>query len=302
MSSRPDRPLPPPPSDDTEDVQTQEVEQGVTSLLITPPISTVRKDDAHVHPFHSSLPTGTPNDPLALTPLRAHYLKKTLVNLQINHELGVLTDPGLGAGSLGLLGSPFTLPPAVKEDATRDYGIELRQNGLPFMRFLFHQFILPFPFLKAAPDTFWSAKVQPFLSSFLAISPSTPADQDDPTWTPEEKKEAVERKKLWIKLEKHMALMFGAGMKLIGGEEVVRIGQAELRRLEELSEARRRKLKQMEEDRGTGFEVNVVGVRVVSEKHRVRHKSHEVGGWTSSLTAGIPYPNEQTRCTRRLCL
>lgn len=271
--ARPDRPLPPPPQDDDE------TERAVDALSLDDapsPASAARVDSAHVHPFHSSLPAPGRTDPLALTPLRAHYLKKTLVSLEINHELSVLTDPGLGAGSLGLLGSPFTLPAAVKEDAARDHGVDLRQSGLPFMRYLFHQFVLPFPFLKAAPDTFWSAKVQPFLSSFLAITPSTPVDHEDPTWTPEEKREAVERKKLWIKLEKHMALMFGAGMKLVGGEEVVRIGQAELRRLEELSEARRRKLRQMEDDRGTGFQVNVVGVRLVSEKTRVRHKTHEV--------------------------
>lgn len=104
----------------------------------------------------------------------------------------------------------------------------------------------------------------------------------------EEKKEVAERAKMWNKVEKHGALMVGIGIKVVGGEEIVRIGQSELRRIENEREARR--LEWMTK-RGYAagpsadgapppptmvFEVNVVGVRLVSEKGRVRSKSHEV--------------------------
>ena len=114
--------------------------------------------------------------------------------------------------------------------------------------------------------------------------------------TKEEKKESEERKRMWAKVEKHMGLMVGVGVKVVGGEEVVRIGQSELRRLEMVQQERRRKWAEkhavglppppgsangQNQDQPppqhTVFEVNVVGVRVVTEKGRVRHKSHEVG-------------------------
>ncbi|WVF70932.1 hypothetical protein IAT40_005727 [Kwoniella sp. CBS 6097] len=251
----------------------------------------------HLHPYHSTLPTSSMEPPTILTPLRAHYLKKTLVNLQVTHELGLITDPVLGANALGLLGDPFVLPEAAKKEAMARVSEISRQEGsslgdLPFLRFMFHQFLLPFPFLATAPPTFWSAKVQPFLSSFLATTGvaahATLTEQErevaESLMTKEERKEAQERKKLWAKVEKHLALMFGVGIKLTSGEEVVRIGQAELRRLEELQEERRRKWVEKHGgpqgatnamDPTQGFEVNVVGVRVVTEKGRVRHRSHE---------------------------
>jgi hypothetical protein len=104
----------------------------------------------------------------------------------------------------------------------------------------------------------------------------------------EEKKEVADRAKLWNKVEKHGALMVGIGIKVVGGEEIVRIGQSELRRIEEDRETRRR---EWMAKRGMNagpevpgappppamvFEVNVVGVRLVAEKGRVRSKSHEV--------------------------
>ena len=258
---------------------------------------------AHLHSYVSALPSSNTADvPNTLTPLRAHYLKKTLVNLQMAHELNLITDPVLGANSLGLLGDPFVLPESAKREAMARVSEYARAEGrvgdLPFMRFLFHQFLLPFPFLATAPPSFWSAKVQPFLSSFLAttgaIAHATMSKEEreasEALMTKEERKEAEERNKLWSKVEKHTALMVGVGIKIVGGEEVVRIGQQDLRRLEEQQEVRRRRwaeqrARQMEMQTGDMvFEVNVVGVRVVVEKGRVRSKSHDVSfGFLRSL-------------------
>lgn len=249
-------------------------------------------DPSHLNPYHSTLPDMQP--PTIMTPLRAHYLKKTLVNLQIAHELSVITDPVLGANALGLLGPPFALPEEAKQLVAARIGREAipsvyTTGDLPFMRYMFHQFMLPFPFLASAPPTFWSHKVQPFLSSFLATTGAaqhatkTPQELEiaESLMTKEEKKEAEEKKKLWAKMEKHLGLMIGVGIKLVGGEEVVRIGQSELRRIEQAQEEKRRRYAEKHAAEGhpppmISFDVNVVGVRTIVPKSRVRHKTHEV--------------------------
>lgn len=287
-------------------------------------VSTAKTTADHLHPYVSNLPDNA-QIPLTLTPLRAHYLKKTLVALQLSHELRLITDPVLGANALGLLGDPFVLPEAAKKEALKRVSEMSRQENsigdLPFMRFLFHQFLLPFPFLSTAPPSFWSAKVQPFLSSFLTttgvIQRSSLTREEkimaESLMSKEEKREMTERAKLWNKAEKHGALMIGVGIKIVGGEEVVRIGQSELRRIEQEREARRqewlakRGLAQPAvpgapppPSAGVMFDVNVVGVRAVAEKGRVRSKTHEVRlHWkmmllTSPLLtiAGVSHPHK----------
>lgn len=224
-----------------------------------------------------------------LTPLRAHYLKKTLINLEIERELNALSDPSLGASALGRLGPPFLMLDKEGKPIKPRPGDDASVQDLPLIRYMFHQFLLPFPFLANAPPTFWSHKVQPFLTSFLAISqmklsPAVmslnnerpDAEPDLTLLSEDEVKEYYERKKLWDKLTKNLAMLFGVGVRLSNGEEVVRIGQRELNRLEEQAKARRKRASEREEKVGTGFDVNVICVRTVTEKGRVRNRSHDV--------------------------
>jgi hypothetical protein len=348
--AKPDKPLPPPPPPpaqlnhmDEEELRLQtdfETAQGFTSPPSPPrpavrsmpptrkppppPVSTDEREHEtvqsakatadHLHPYVSAVPDNS-QIPLTLTPLRAHYLKKTLVALQLSHELMLITDPVLGANALGLLGDPFVLPEAARREAMKRVSEISRQEGsigdLPFMRFLFHQF--------------WSAKVQPFLSSFLTttgvIQRSSLTREEkimaESLMSKEEKKEVAERAKMWNKIEKHGALMVGIGIKVVGGEEIVRIGQSELRRIEEDRETRRREWMAKRgmspavpgapppPSAGMVFEVNVVGVRVVAEKGRVRSKSHEVSssltGMSQAHHVGIPYSNQSYWSTRCPC-
>ncbi|WVO13112.1 hypothetical protein L204_100723 [Cryptococcus depauperatus] len=312
-SLRPERPLPLPPPDELASPPKRLASLTITDSPLPQPLATAPLDaippahtaipppksapaaivsKSHLHPFHSTLSALTDHS-TELTPLRAHYLKKTLVNLQVKHELSLITDPVLGANALGLLGDPFVFSEQARRHALERVSQVAREEGqlsdLPFLRFMFHQFLLPFPFLASAPPSFWSAKVQPFLSSFLATTGmqqhTTQTDQErqtvDALMTKEELKEAQERKKLWNKAEKHLALVFGLGIKLTSGEEIVRIGQAELRRLEQLQQDRERQFMKTHggrlpgDPRDTMFEVNVIGVRLVVEKGRVRSRSHE---------------------------
>src|SRR5579863_4787638 len=99
------------------------------------------------------------HDPLELTPIRAHYLKKTLIQLQFTREIQAITSAANNstASTLSYLGPPFSPP---QKDAPL--------VDLPFLRYLFRQFLLTFPFLAAAPKDFFPDKVQPFVSSLIS--------------------------------------------------------------------------------------------------------------------------------------
>jgi len=103
--------------------------------------------------FHSANKTQYAPDSAAhaLTPLRAHYLKKTLVRLQLEKELAQMQQPD----ALEQLGPPFRTPNPVQRDK------------LPLIRHLLHQFVLTFPFFESAPPDFFPNKVQAFVERML---------------------------------------------------------------------------------------------------------------------------------------
>jgi len=193
---------------------------------------------------------------LALTPLRAHYLKKSLIQLQFHKELDDLTNaPSDGVSTLAYLGHPFTPPPKSS-----------RPLDLPFLKYIFRRFLLTFPLLAAADETFYSEKLQVFVASALArnISPSSLLeDESDPKGA---------RLKLLDKVERNLALFFSSGTKLVEPEEVVRLNQNDLDRLERLA---KRRLARLTKHRDV-FEVNIVCVRTVTDKGRVRSRLHDV--------------------------
>lgn len=140
---------------------------------------------------------------------------------------------------------------------------------------MFRQFVLTFPFLTTAPKDFFPSKLQPFVDSLLSRNLSS-----ELSLFPEEDLEAVDPEhsgtaRALAKVEKHMALLLGSAIKLQEEEEVVRLSQKDLDRLEA---AQRRRMRRYE-GKGKGkekFNVNVVCVRTVSEKGRVRRKHHDV--------------------------
>lgn len=214
-----------------------------------------------------SVPKSTDDDPvdhvqvpseehyLALTPLRAHYLKKSLIQLQFHKELNHITNaPDDGGSTLAYLGAPFTPPPTGAQPL-----------DLPFLKYIFRQFVLTFPLLAAADKSFYPNKLQVFVASALAknISPTSLLEaENDPK---------AARIKLLDKLERNFALLFSAGTKLVEQEEVVRLNQHDLDRLEQLAKKRQARLAKHRDV----FEVNIVCVRTVTDKGRVRSRVHE---------------------------
>ena len=141
-------------------------------------------------------------------------------------------------------------------------------QDLPFLRFLLRRFALSFPSRASVLKYFFPDKVQPFLGSLLSRNLSPTSVLDD---NPEDSEEAA-RHRLLNKLERNLAMLLTSAIKLVEPEEVVRLSQADLNRLEALARkraARERKLKD-------SFDINVVCVRTVTEKKRMRSKVHEV--------------------------
>lgn len=196
-----------------------------------------------------------------LTPIRAHYLKKTLISLQFNSELQCLLQPPLNpsVSPFSYLGPPFTSPP--KDAPSIDF---------PFLRFVFRQFILSFPFLASAPKDFFPQKVQPFFVSFLSrnLSTTSPFDDEDQS----EPAEQATRTRIVSKIQKQLTLLLVSAAKLKEPEDVVRLSQRDLNRLETLARRYRARQAQLKDS----FDVNIIGVRAITDQGRVRSKIHEV--------------------------
>ncbi|GAA5879573.1 hypothetical protein JCM3774_000289 [Rhodotorula dairenensis] len=231
-----------------------------------------------------------PEAPLHLTPLRAHYLKRELVTLEFVKELQQLDSPG----ALSVLGPPFLpksrftngvpqpAPPPGSEAARQEEREYEAQVDLPFLRFVFHHFVLSFPFLVACPPTFYSHKLQAFVYSFVARNISTSDERETDT----------KRRRVAGKVEKHLGLVMSAAIKLVennGREEVVRIeddgtshtgAPATQKAANEpnagLVMLKKRGALTVVERADEAFSINVVSVRTQSTKTRMRTtRKHE---------------------------
>ena len=190
-----------------------------------------------------------------LTPLRAHYLKKSLIQLQFAQEFVSITSPGpTNVSTLSYLGSPFSTPP---KDAP--------PVDLPFLRYIFRQFVLTFPFMAAAPKDFYSQKLQPFVAAMVSRNLSSSVFDDIDT-------EPAVHKKTLQKFERNLSLFMSGATKLLEREEVVRLTQSDLDRLDLLSKKRQARLAKDREI----FEINIVCVRTVLDRGRIRNRVHEV--------------------------
>jgi hypothetical protein len=134
------------------------------------------------------------------------------------------------------------------------------------LRYLFRQFLLTFPFLAAAPKDFFPDKVQPFVSSLISRNLNSTPILDD------ESVDTAGAAKIISKAERSFALFLNYAVKTVEKEEIVRLSQSDLDRLEAIAQKRHAKLMKKKDV----FEVNVVCVRTLVDKGRVRSKVHEV--------------------------
>lgn len=80
------------------------------------------------------------------------------------------------------------------------------------------------------------------------------------------------RLKLLRKVERSLSILMVSGVKLAEPEQVVRLSQADLNRLELLARKRMAREKKAKDS----FEINVVCVRTVIDKGRMRSRAHDV--------------------------
>lgn len=181
-----------------------------------------------------------------LTPLQAHYLKKTLVKLQLQRELHQILRPD----ALELLGPPFrssrTIPPA----------------QMPLLRHVLHDFVLTFPFFEQAPKDFFSSKVQVFVERMLERNIISVSEGDE---SPSGISGMVRRS------EKYLSMLIGSGLRVRGvQEDIVRINDQDRQRLSALDAQRASAMGQTK----SNVSLNIVGVRTVVERGLVRSLSH----------------------------
>lgn len=182
---------------------------------------------------------------LDLTPLRAHYLKKTLVSLQLEEELKAIHRPDV----LELLGPPFRSSKRIQNDE------------LPLFRHILHQFVLTFPFFQSASPDFFSNKVQLFVERMLERNLIVLDEFDN----------SHHSSSMVQKTKAYLTMLLSSGLHAQGVEEdIVRICENDRQRLSSL-DARRHAA----QDPGHAFttKVNIVCVRRTLSRGRIRHKT-----------------------------
>ncbi|CAI2172599.1 18636_t:CDS:10 [Funneliformis geosporum] len=180
-------------------------------------------------------------NPTPLSPLQVHYLKKELISRQIKTEIQSLSQ----YGALKNLGPPFADKDCVESDT-------------PFLRFIFIRFVLTFPFLQKADNTFWS-KLSEFLDEFAKKNISSSSTRDERT----------KRKKLGENIVNELTLLLNAGIKTTAGkDESIKVD------FTGAYENRNQKLLDDLSCTINGWNINVVSVRTIWEKHRIREHAH----------------------------
>lgn len=196
-----------------------------------------------------------------LSPVQAHYLKKALISQELQHEINLLSTKD----SLSTFGTPFK----ENEDTPTHKGAVV---DLPLLRFFFANYIKTFPFLKKADEKFWQDKVQVFVNLFVSKHISSSGDRQ----------EVTKRRRLALKAEKHLSLLFNSGIKA-SNDETVKTATPPIPQKQPSIQPFR-----PEGNAINGLDVNVVTVRIVWERRHVRQHPHGVN--IQSVSHGLLIP------------
>ena len=208
-----------------------------------------------LHRLHSAVSYNSkmsvPPPGSVLTGKQEHYLKRELISQQTKWEIRELSHPT----ALRRFGAPFL------SDAGE---VAPEDSDLPLLRYIFVHFVRNFPFLNQAQEKeFWQDKLKLFLESFANkhISGS------------EDRLEETKRSKLAIKATKLVELMMVSGIPTASGyEERIRFSEMEV--VDRSANADGLVVNQPEGNAINGWDVNVEGVRTVTEKRHVRKHQH----------------------------
>lgn len=186
-----------------------------------------------------------------LTGKQEHYLKRELISNQTEWEVSELSHPT----ALQRFGAPF------RSDAGE---VKPEDSELPLLRYIFVHHVRNFPFLNQAKEKeFWQDKLQAFLESFANKHISSAEDRLEQT----------KRAKLALKATKLVELMMVSGIPTASGyEERIRFSEMEV--VDRGANEQGLVVNVPEGHRINGWDVNVAGVRMVSEKRHVRYHKH----------------------------
>ncbi|KAL1917713.1 uncharacterized protein VTP21DRAFT_3547 [Calcarisporiella thermophila] len=186
---------------------------------------------------------------LNLTPRQIHYLKKELLTIQLQKEIQQLP----------------TLPSLKSLQSAKD-------SPLPLLQFVYSHFVVTFPFLTDAENDFW-AKMDIFMGEINKRHLSTTSEREEMT----------KRRKMMLKAEKSLVLLFNAAIRTPAQEESIRpldlieIGD-ELNGAMfpgELGDAGAETLEKSRQGNVVnGLDINVSGVREIYVKRTVREHPH----------------------------
>nr|POF26387.1 px domain-containing protein [Quercus suber] len=195
---------------------------------------------------HSVPPSGS-----VLTGKQEHYLKRELLSHQTQYEVHELSHPT----ALQRFGAPF------RSDAGE---VAPEDSELPILRFIFVHHIRNFPFLDQAKEKeFWQDKLQVFLESFANKHISSSEDRAEQT----------KRAKLALKAQKVVELMMVSGIPTASGyEERIRFSEMEV-----VDSGPNEQGLVVNVPKGhviNGWDVNVAGVRMVSERRHLRQHEY----------------------------
>ncbi|KAK9474268.1 uncharacterized protein V1510DRAFT_361350 [Dipodascopsis tothii] len=209
-----------------------------------------------VHTAKAAVGTAGAAPPAPLTGAQEHYLKKELISLQVGREI-----EGLGtADALREFGEPFL--PAV---STKSESPATSSSTFPILRHVFVQHVRTFPFLDQTDETeFWQGRVQKFWESFMAKQISSTEDRSEET----------KRKRLAFRAQRMIEIMFSNAIKTTSGIEA----GVDVVVDDDAIEARGQQRFVLENAADghavNGLDINVVGVREVYKKKRVKSGTH----------------------------
>ena len=206
----------------------------------------LQRSAASTFSYQSAPPPGS-----VLTGKQEHYLKRELTSQQAQWEVSELSHPT----ALQRFGAPF------HSDAGE---VPPEDSELPLLRYIFVHHVRNCPFLNQAKEKeFWQDKLQAFLESFAKKHISSSEDRLEET----------KRAKLAIKATKLVELMMVSGIPTASGYEE-RIQFSEMEVVDRGANETGLMANVPQGHEINGWDVNVAGVRVISEKRHVRHHQH----------------------------
>lgn len=187
-----------------------------------------------------------------LSPIQEHYLKRELVRAQISYEVQHLLD----FKSITSLGPPFA-------DSNGEYHDGYRE--LPIMTHIFNAQVQTFPFINSVNQKeFWQDKVQTFVQSLAQKGLSSSADRSEET----------KRRRIGRKLTNLIALYMGSGLQTTTPMEKTARVQPPAEKGVRNIDLEKIVLDLYDAHYINDIDVNVVGVRIVSERHGFLYEDH----------------------------